>query len=237
MVRSASLPFAFFLAVAATTAMADDAAKTDQSPPPVASDVPVNPAIHVSPGDSWTYDVRDDITGDARGVVTFEVTKASDTEIETRSTQRKKVTDLQSASTQVFDARWRQKSNGKFAFQPYLASTGVPDDLEVGTTWAFKYEVVRKGSELPKEFRGNGKVESWEKVTLPNGTVYDAFKIDVAAAPASSAGDRKLELHTVMWFAPSVNRLVKRIDENRVGGKLLEAREQTLREYRPAPKT
>ena len=51
------------------------------------------------------------------------------------------------------------------------------------------------------------------------------------------ANKHKHETHTVMWYAPSANRLVKRIDEVRDNGKLLDASEQTLREYKPASKS
>ena len=36
----------------------------------------------------------------------------------------------------------------------------------------------------------------------------------------SAADNRKHETHTVIWFAPAVNRLVKRIDESCQNGKL-----------------
>jgi hypothetical protein len=106
----------------------------------------------------------------------------------------------------------------------------------VGKSWSFKYEAQRKGAAQTQEFSGVGKVAAWERVTLPNGAAYDAFKIDVAAAPRSAPAGRKVELHAMMWFAPAVNRVVKRVDESRVDGKLRDASEQTLRAYKPAAK-
>ena len=225
-----ALAVALIVSVAAT-AVADDAVKTDQ---PAA---PANPAIQVSRGDSWTYDLRDDVTDEAKGTLAFEVTKVTDVEIETRVSQLKQATKAQTTSTAIFDARWHMKDNGKFIFRPYGDDTGVPEDLQVGKSWSFKYEALRKGSALTKEFAGVGKVEAWERVTLPSGSAYDAFKIDVTLAMTSAADNRKHETHSIMWFAPAVNRLVKRIDESRDNGKLRDATEQTLREYKRAPRT
>jgi hypothetical protein len=108
--------------------------------------------------------------------------------------------------------------------------------LQVGKSWSFKFESVRKGAAQTQEFAGVGKVEAWERVALPSGSAYDAFKIDVRLA-TSTANNRKREAHAVMWFAPAANRVVKRTDEIRLDGKLQDSTEQTLREYKPAPKT
>ncbi len=228
-------PFAFAVAIvliasAAATAVADDAVKVDQ---PAA---PTNLAIQVSRGDVWTYDVRDDIVDEAKGTIAFEVTKVTDGAIETRTVQHKQATNAETTNADIFDSRWRLKDNSKFVYQPHSDDSGVPEDLQVGKSWSFKFESVRKGAAQTREFAGVGKVEAWERVTLPNGSAYDAFKIDVRFA-TFTANDRKRETHTVMWFAPAVNRVVKRIDEIRVNGKLEDSTEQTLREYKPAPKT
>jgi hypothetical protein len=218
-------------AVAAVAAVAEDAPKPDL---PAA---PVNPVIQVSRGDSWTYDLRDDVTGDIKGTLAFEVTKVTDAEIETRVSQEKEATNGRTTSTTIFDARWRMKDNGKFVFRPYLDTTGIPQDLQMGKSWSFKYASLRKGAALTREFAGVGKVDGWEHVTLPSGLVYEAFKIDVTATATLAGNGRKLENHSIMWFAPAINRLVKRIDESRVNGKLEDATEQTLREYKPASKS
>jgi hypothetical protein len=100
--------------------------------------------------------------------------------------------------------------------------------------WSFKFEALRKGSAQTEQYAGVGKVEAWERVTLPNGAAYDAFKIDVTDNRQSGLASRKRESHVVMWFAPAVNRLVKMIDESRDNGKLRHATEQTLRDYKPS---
>jgi hypothetical protein len=215
--------------IGAAPALADDAIKAD------ASVAPINPTIQVSRGDAWTYDLRDNVTGDLTGTVAIEVTKASDVAIETRVTQHKRDTNADSVSVEVFDARWRLTDIGKTLFKPYNDATGVPTDLEVGKSWSFKDEADRKGSTLKIEASGVGTVEAWERVTLPSGVAYDAFKIDVSLS-SIAANSRKHETHSVIWFAPSVNRFVKRVDETRVNGKLQNATEQTLREYKPAPR-
>ena len=214
------------------------------SPPPLRSPRPArfaddaapaapdNPPIKVAVGDSWTYDMRDQASGEAKGTIAFEVTKVSDAGIETRETVTKKAGDAKATATELFDPRWRMKDNGKFEFRPYLPNTGAPDDLKVGKDWKFRYEVVKKDGGASQVFSGAGKVESFERLKLPNGASFDAFKIDV-----KFADKRRRETHTVMWFAPSAHRLVKRVDEIRENDKLVNVSEQTLREYKPASKS
>ncbi len=218
------------IVAAGAPALADDAANANPPAPPA------NSVIQVSRGDVWTYDVRDDIVDEPKGTIAFEVTKVTDGAIETRTVQHKQATSAETTNADIFDSRWRLKDNSKFVYQPHSDDSGVPEDLQVGKSWSFKFESVRKGAAQTREFAGVGKVEAWERVTLPNGSAYDAFKIDIRFA-TSTANDRKRETHTVMWFAPAVNRLVKRIDEIRENGKLEDSTEQTLREYKPAPKT
>lgn len=224
---------AFLCALLATTAVpavAEDSSKLDPSA------APVDPKIQVSLGDSWTYDLRDEVTGDLKGSVVFEVTKVIDGEIETRTTRQMLTNNAKTTSIQRFDRRWRRTDNGQYVWRPHLDTSGVPDDLGVGKSWSFKFEAARKGSAQTETYAGAGKVEAWERVTLPSGAVYDAFKIDVADSQTSALAGRKHENHAVMWFAPAVNRLVKMIDESRDNGKLRDATEQTLRDYKPSAK-
>jgi hypothetical protein len=204
--------------------------------PATASAIPTSLEIKVSVGDSWTYDVRDGVTGDARETIVFEVTRIADGNIETRVSQSKRQTGAETTNIEVFDARWRLKDNGKVIFQPYSGLVGAPEDLQIGKSWPINFHAARKGAALTQAIAGVGKLEAWERVTLPNGVAYDAFKIDLRTALTLPNG-RKRESHSVQWFAPAVNRVVKRIDENRENGKLRDASEQTLRAYKPAAKT
>ena len=123
---------------AGAPAFGDDAVK-DGPPAP-----PANPAIQVSRGDVWTYDVRDDVADEAKGTIAFEVTKVTDGAIETRVVQHRLATNAQVTSADVFDPRWRLKDNGKVVYRPYSDDSGVPDDLQVGKSWSFKFEVGQK---------------------------------------------------------------------------------------------
>jgi hypothetical protein len=216
----ASLAFA-----SAGAAFAQDAAKPDQP-------APAKLAVHVSDGDSWTYDVRDDVTGDPRGTLAFVVTKATSAEIVTSVTFARPA--AKGANTEVFDARWRMKDNGKVVFRPYRDDTGVPDDMSLGKSWSFKFQTMRKGAVVGQAFAGVGKVEAWERVKLSNAMSFDCYRIDVRQTTTLAANRHRRETHTVMWFAPAANRLVKRTDETRDNGKLLDASTQTLRAYKPA---
>jgi hypothetical protein len=77
---------------AKTDLPAAPAAKTDLPAAPAAKTdlpaAPANPSIQIARGDSWTYEIRDDVTGDVRGTISFEVTKVSETEIEHASASK-----------------------------------------------------------------------------------------------------------------------------------------------------
>jgi hypothetical protein len=87
------------LATIAAPAVAEDFSKLDPSA------APVDPKIQVSLGDSWTYDVRDDVSGDLKSSVTFEVTKVTDAEIETRATRQIQITSAKTTAVERFDLR------------------------------------------------------------------------------------------------------------------------------------
>jgi hypothetical protein len=67
--------------IASASALADDPAKTDLPAAPAAKAdlpaapaaktdlpaAPANPSIQIARGDSWTYEIRDNVTGDVRG--------------------------------------------------------------------------------------------------------------------------------------------------------------------------
>jgi hypothetical protein len=78
---------------------------------------------------------------------------------------------------------------------------------------------------------------------LPSGQSFDAYKIEFHEATSRNAGSQieivteatpanlNVQSSVVEWYAPSVNRYVKRTFEYRQKGKLLTAESETLTKY------
>jgi len=79
--------------------------------------------------------------------------------------------------------------------------------------------------ELDRLWRGAGV----ERVDLPNGRTVDALKIEFFERP--SAMRYRFELHVVEWFAPEINRYVRREIESRLAGEVTESTTETLQDY------
>jgi hypothetical protein len=218
------------VAFAAVFAFAGAALAQDASQPKDAAP-PANPKIVVARGDRWTYEVRDDITGDLKTVVDYAVTDVTDKEIDTRVRFTNVATGAETTAVQVFDPRWRLKDTGAFLYRPALEETGTPADIKVGQTWSFRYDSARINPPSHFRFAGKGKVDSWEHVSVANGLAYDAFKIVFDSAVTPVVNNRKFETKIVLWYAPAANRYVKRRYESRQNGKLFDASVETLRNY------
>ena len=214
------------LAFLSSPALADDV------PKPASGPEPSGVVVKVKPGDGWDYELRDGITNEPKSTIHLTVTEVSDSEIGARSSVTKAKTTDESSRLIVTDRNWRVKSNDRFNYKPFNNATGIPDGLAVGKSWAFTQ--VNKRLTPPQEFKiaGTGKVVAWERVTLPSGMDYDAFRIEFTTTV--EANGRKFEEKTVEWFAPSVSRMVERTWEARQNGKLADKTLEFLTGYKPS---
>jgi hypothetical protein len=227
MPRLARLAAAVLFAFASgCAALADDAAMPNDPNPPV------NPKVDVARGDQWTYELRDDISGELKLVVNLAVTDVADSEISARVRYTNVATNGEANAVQVFDRNWRQKDNGLTICRPACPGTGIPDNIAVGQTWAFSFESSKINAPATLMFAGEAKVASWERVTVANGLAFDAFKLVFDSAVTPVVNNQKVEQHDELWYAPAANRYVKRRYETRLNGKLVEATLETLRDYR-----
>src|SRR6516165_8941445 len=84
-------------------------------------------------GDRWTYEVRDEITGELKSTITQTITDVSPTEIGIRLSFLGKP----GLSFQTFDHSWNFTNNGTWKFTPN-DGTGIKAPLEVGKSWSAK---------------------------------------------------------------------------------------------------
>ena len=180
-------------------------------------------------GDRWSYDVKDDLTGDLRHAVTVVVVDVNDKEITTRATVRGKDRPL----TMVFDLDWGRIDDGPWKIQP--SGIGIRKSLQVGKEWRSDANAMHRPSGVAFRASGVGKVVAEEQVTTPAGT-FATYRIDTVTRLVNTRDQTNSSTWTfVYWYAPAVNRWVKRKTEGRYEGRLRESNIEELTEYSRKP--
>lgn len=190
----------------------------DQHTPDVA---PVVDKIDVKPGDRWTYQVIDDVTGDTKSTAVHTVTEIRNKTFSVQSVFTPYGQSVGTTTLQVFDDQWKLLEDSIWTRDPADPSTGIQLPLKVGAQWKTHFITTKK---TPPEAHLNveaiTKVVAYEPVMLKFNT-YDAFKLEVNEALTNSAAPSSvITIKSTMWFAPSVNRYVKRMTEARVNDRL-----------------
>jgi hypothetical protein len=151
-------------------------------------------------GDHWTYELRDDITGDIKSTITNTVTDVSGSEISTRIAQ------LGNSNTgyQTFDRSWNLTNNGIWRYTPN-DGTGIRTPLAVGKTWSFKSTDLNSTAGISWKRSGTAKVVAQESVTTRAGT-FDTFKIETSFQ-VQNANDPTKKIQSVQqsWYAPAID--------------------------------
>jgi hypothetical protein len=180
----------------------------------------------LQPGDHWTYELRDEITGEVKGTNTNTVTDVSASEINTRIG----LLGNPGAGYQTFDRSWNVTNNGIWRFKPNDGS-GIRAPLAVGKTWTFKSTDVNSSAGTSGRRSGTSKVVAQENVTTPAGS-FDTFKIDTSyQLQSSNDPTRKYQVSLQTWYAPSINHWVKRVLVSRSEGRVRENSTVELVEY------
>jgi hypothetical protein len=177
-------------------------------------------------GDHWTYEFRDDVSGDVKSVFTNTVTDVTDSEIGIRSTR----TGSTNSGYQTYDHSWNLIKSGVSRSAPN-DGTGIRAPLAVGKTWSFKSNDINGTSGFSGRRSGTSKVIAQESVTTPAGT-FDTFKIETSfqLRNANNATD-KVQVVTQTWYAPAIDHWVKRSYVSRSDGRVRANNAVELVEY------
>jgi hypothetical protein len=176
-------------------------------------------------GDRWSYDVKDDMTGDLRHEVTVVVVDVNDKEITTRATIRGK----DRPQTMVFDLDWGRIDDGTWKLRPN--GIGIKKPLQVGKEWRSDANAMHMQSGVAFRASGIAKVVGEERVTTPAGT-FETYRVDTTVRLVNTMDQTKSSTWTfVFWYAPAVNRWVKRKTEARSEGRLRDSSIEELTEY------
>ncbi len=188
-----------------------------------AAQTPEPGAIRV--GDRWSYDIKDGLTGDLRNAITIVVVEANDKEITTRVTFPGK----DRAQTVVFDPDWGRIDDGTWKLRP--SGIGIKKPLQIGKEWKSDSNGMNLQSGIAHHASGAAKVVAQEKVVTPAGT-FDTFRIDMTVRMINTRDQTRSQNWTfAVWYAPAINRWVKRTAEWRQEGRVRDSFTEELTAY------
>jgi hypothetical protein len=184
----------------------------------------------VKPGDRWTYDYRDEISGDVKHTATYVTVDVTDKEITTRLSLRGRP----GARTVAYTPSWSRIDDDTWKFEPHEGAQFTAP-FKVGTEWRFANSAKQMRTGTTLSTTGVGKIVAQETLTTPAGT-FDVFRVEVTERQANATDPTKTaDVKLVFWYAPTVNRWVKRTVELRVEGRVRERTSDTLVEYSRKP--
>jgi hypothetical protein len=173
-------------------------------------------------GDRWSYSYRDDLTGEQKGVANFVVLQADGREIVVRHSVRGK----DGPRTMYFTPQWARVDDNLWKFGPH-DGLNMPNNPRVGRQWRIDHvaENLRTGMRL--NVTGTARISGVDQIATAAGT-FDAFRIEVADRRTNAESYAVAEGRTTIWYAPEVDRWVRRKFEIYVDGRLREATSDEL---------
>jgi hypothetical protein len=221
---------AAFGLIATTGLLSAQTAPTES--PPAAAPAAAEPANSVEAmedpqtGDHWTYEVRDDITGDVKSTVTNTVTDVSDKEISVRVA----VLGKPNFGYLTYDRLWNLTNSGIWRYTPNDGS-GIRPPLPIGKTWSVRGSDLNSTAGVGWKRSVTSKVIARESVTTRAGT-FETFKIETSIQLQNAQDPtRKFQEVLQTWYAPAIDHWVKRSSVQRSGGQVRNKDTTELVEY------
>jgi hypothetical protein len=164
-------------------------------------------------GDHWTYELRDEITGEVKSTLTNTVTDVSATDISIRTT----ALGNSGVGYVNYDRSWNRTGNDIWRFTPNDGG-GIRAPLAVGKTWSAKATDLNSTAGVSWKRLTVSKVVARETVTTRAGT-FDTFKIEVTLDFQSPKNPAKKFQEVVQnWYAPAIDHWVKQSSVTRADG-------------------
>jgi hypothetical protein len=159
------------------------------------------------PGDHWTYETRDEITGKITSTRENIVTEVTPTTISVRFDKLGAGANEQGFT--IYDRSWNQVDAPPWRYSPHDGS-GIQVPLEVGKTWPVHTNSVNGSNGYIWKRSGNAKVSGQESITTKAGT-FDTFKIETTFTATNVKNAMvKNEVTAITWYAPAIDHWVKR---------------------------
>ena len=178
-------------------------------------------------GDHWTYEVRDEITGELKDTLTNIVTDLTPAEITVRVQNQ---AYSQGPTVFIYDRSWNLKNSPTWRFSPN-DGTGIEMPLAVGHAWKFRDDQTRTGYGTTFKNVGTSKVVGTESIKTDAGT-FEALKIETSIN-GHNANDstKRFESTAVTWYVPSIDHWVKRTVKSAFNGNVDENDSLELVDY------
>ena len=196
---------------------------------PASTPAPVKPVISMEeplPGDFWTYELRDEISGAVKAVRNNMVTEVTATEISVRFNIQGKP----EGGFNVYDRSWNLKSAAPWKYTPHDAS-GIQSPLKAGASWKSEGDDINNSNGNIWKRSGRSKVVGQETITTKAGT-FETFKIEtIVNRRPTNDPTRKMEIIQQTWYAPAIDHWVKRTQIGRGNGNLIFNNTVELVEY------
>jgi hypothetical protein len=195
----------------ATAQQSPPAAEAPATASPAPAAKPVTPMEEPLPGDHWTYEVRDEITGTISAIRKNVVTEVTPTEISIRFS----IQGTSKGGFNIYDRSWNLISNEPWRYSPNDGS-GIRTPLAVDKTWSFQSSDVNAGNGNIGKRSGTSKVVGQESLTTRAGT-FETFKIETSySVRGVNDPTKKAEVTAQTWYAPAIDHWVKRTFVSRV---------------------
>lgn len=197
------------ISLVATSAWAQQAQSPAAAPTDAAASAKPEKAVvpmeEAKPGDRWTYEVRDEITGTITATRENVVTEVTPTEI----TVRYKNLGTNNEGFNVYDRSWNVVEDRPWRFSPH-DGTGIQSPLAVGKTWPVQTNNINSANGNVWKRSGTSKVVGQESVATKAGT-FDTFKIETTfTARNVNNPTLKNEVTSLTWYAPAIDHWAKR---------------------------
>jgi hypothetical protein len=196
------------VSLAATGARAQTtspAAAPPDAAPPAQPAKAIIPMEQPQPGDRWTYEIRDEITGTVTSTREFAVTEVTPTNISVRY----KNLANEKQGLIVYDRSWNAIEDRPWKYSPHNG-TGIQSPLAVGKTWPVQTNNINSANGSVWKRSGNSKVLAEESITTKAGT-FDTFKIETKFSGRNVNNPTfKNEVTSLTWYAPAIDHWVKR---------------------------
>jgi len=202
-----------------------------ETKPDARKNPPVVETIPVKPGDRWTYRWIDDITGETKSYQSYTLTEIKDGAFTVAITVAPVGQGLPTTALHVFDESWGLLDDGVWTRKSGDPVTGVRLPLKVGARWETHFTASRKNPDRESTIDATSVVTAFEEVSLRFGLTYDAFKIETNET-VTTMGSPVATVKVDLWYAPAVNRYVKRVVEARSNDRLQSRSVEMLTEYR-----
>jgi hypothetical protein len=202
-------------AILAMCLVATTASAQQPSAPAAASGAAETPAARAvvpmeepRPGDHWTYEIRDEITGKITATQENVITEVTPTAISVRF-RKLGASNNNEDGFAVYDRSWNMVEGRPWRYSPN-DGTGIQSPLEVGKTWPVQTNNINSANGSIWKRSGTSKVVGQESVTTKAGT-FDTFKIETRFTGTNVNNPTlKNEVTSLTWYAPAIDHWVRR---------------------------